>query len=115
MSALVSSYTPFFWLRVFAGFGTGAESVIVAPFLSEFVPKDYRGRFVGGLAGFFSFGFFGAAVLGYALVPASALGWRLAIVITSLPIVVLLWWRPTLPASPRWLRRSGPTAAGRRG
>src|SRR5690349_13126779 len=63
VSAFVSSATPFFWLRVLAGVGTGAESVIVAPFLSEFVPKTYRGRFIGALAGFFSFGFFGAAVL----------------------------------------------------
>src|SRR5215510_530371 len=110
-SAFVSSYTPFFWLRVFAGVGTGAESVIVAPFLSEFVPKDYRGRFVGGLAGFFSFGFFGAAVLGYVLVPAAAWGWRLAIVITSLPIVMLLWWRRALPESPRWLESRGRISA----
>ena len=106
-SAFVSSYTPFFWLRVFAGVGTGAESVIVAPFLSEFVPKDYRGRFVGALAGFFSFGFFAAAVLGYALVSAAAWGWRLTIVITSMPIVMLLWWRRTLPESPRWLESRG--------
>src|SRR5262245_32304250 len=107
VSAFVSSFMPFFWLRVFAGVGTGAESVIVAPFLSEFVPKNYRGRFIGGLAGFFSFGFFGAAVLGYALVPAAAWGWRLAIVITALPIVMLLWWRRALPESPRWLESRG--------
>jgi putative MFS transporter len=111
VSAFVSSYTLFFWLRVFAGFGTGAESVIVAPFLSEFVPKDYRGRFVGGLAGFFSFGFFAAALLGYALVPAVAWGWRLAIAITALPIVMLLWWRRALPESPRWLESRGQISA----
>jgi putative MFS transporter len=111
VSAFVSAYTPFFWLRVFAGVGTGAESVIVAPFLSEFVPKDYRGRFVGGLAGFFSFGFFFAAVLGYALVPAAPWGWRLAIVITSLPILMLLWWRRALPESPRWLESRGAISA----
>jgi len=111
VSAFMSSYTPFFWLRVFAGVGTGAESVIVAPFLSEFVPKNYRGRFIGGLAGFFSFGFFGAAVLGYALVPAAVWGWRLAIVITALPIVMLLWWRRALPESPRWLESRGRISA----
>ena len=111
VSAFMSSYTPFFWLRVFAGVGTGAESVIVAPFLSEFVPKNYRGRFIGGLAGFFSFGFFGAAVLGYALVPAAAWGWRVAIVITALPIVMLLWWRRALPESPRWLESRGRISA----
>jgi MFS transporter, putative metabolite:H+ symporter len=106
-SAFVSSETPFFCLRVLAGVGIGAESVIVAPFLSEFVAKTYRGRFVGSLAGFFSFGFLGAALLGYALVPIADWGWRLAIVITSLPIALLLWWRRALPESPRWLESRG--------
>ena len=102
-SAFVSSATPFFWLRVVAGVGIGAEAVIVAPFLAEFVAKQYRGRFVGAVAGFFSFGFLGAAVLGYLLVPMAAWGWRVAIVITALPILLLLWWRRALPESPRWL------------
>lgn len=106
-SAFVSSFAPFFSLRVIAGIGVGAESVIVAPFLSEFVARTYRGRFVGALAGFFSFGFLGAAVLGYTVVPTADWGWRLAIVITALPIVLLLWWRRALPESPRWLESRG--------
>ena len=106
-SAFVSSANPFFCLRVVAGIGVGAESVIVAPFLSEFVAKSYRGRFVGALAGFFSFGFLGAAVIGFAVVPAAEWGWRLAIIITALPIVMLLWWRRALPESPRWLESRG--------
>ena len=59
------------------GFGTGAESVIIAPYLSEFVARRYRGAFTGALAGFFSFGFVAAAVLGYLIVPAYAEGWRI--------------------------------------
>lgn len=106
-SAFVSSWSSFFCWRVIAGVGVGAESVIVAPFLSEFVARTYRGRFVGTLAGFFSFGFLGAAVLGYALVPAVEWGWRLSIVVTALPILLLLWWRRALPESPRWLESRG--------
>jgi putative MFS transporter len=108
-SAFADSATQFFWLRIVAGVGIGAESVIVAPFLSEFVASTYRGRFVGALAGFFSFGFLGAALLGYMLVPASEWGWRLAIAITALPVVMLLWWRRALPESPRWLESRGRT------
>lgn len=107
ISAFVTSWPVFFGLRVIAGFGIGAESVIIAPFLSEFVASRYRGKFVGSLAGFFSFGFLGAAVLGYLLVPAAWWGWRLAIVVTALPIFVLLWWRRALPESPRWLEGQG--------
>ena len=106
-SAFATSWPVFFGLRVIAGFGIGAESVIIAPFLSEFVASRYRGSFVGSLAGFFSFGFLGAAVLGYLLVPAADWGWQLAIVITALPIVLLLWWRKALPESPRWLESEG--------
>ncbi|WP_317928452.1 MFS transporter [Halioxenophilus sp. WMMB6] len=111
VASLISAFSPnwnvFFVLRIIAGFGIGAESAIVAPFLSEFVASRYRGRFIGSLAGFFSFGFLGAAVLGYLLVPRFESGWMLAIIVTSLPIFLLLWWRRELPESPRWLVSQG--------
>jgi putative MFS transporter len=106
-SAFVDSAGPFFWLRIVAGFGGGAESAIVAPFLSEFAARRFRGRFTGSLAGFFSFGFVGAAVLGYLVVPSFAQGWRIVIIITTLPVVMLIWWRRALPESPRWLATQG--------
>jgi putative MFS transporter len=96
-----------FGARIIAGVGTGAESAIVAPFLAEFIQSKYRGRYLGSLSGFFAFGFVLAAVLGYAVVPASKEGWRIVQVLTSLPIVMLLWWRRALPESPRWLIQQG--------
>ena len=96
-----------FWSRVIAGFGTGAESAIVAPFLSEFIQSKYRGRYVGSLSGFFSFGFVFAALLGYFIVPAGPSGWRIVQMITAAPILMLLWWRRALPESPRWLIERG--------
>jgi putative MFS transporter len=96
-----------FWSRTITGIGIGAESAIVAPFLSEFVQKRIRGRFIASLSGFFSFGFFFAAMLGYFVVRGSPQGWRIAQVITALPIVMLLWWRRCLPESPRWLLQRG--------
>lgn len=107
ISAFVNAPEPFFWLRVVAGFGGGAESAIVAPFLSEFAARRYRGRFTGSLAGFFSFGFVGAAILGYLVVPSFVEGWRIVVIITSLPVVMLIWWRRALPESPRWLVTQG--------
>jgi putative MFS transporter len=90
--------------------GIGAESAIVAPFLSEFVQSKIRGRFIGSLAGFFSFGFVFAALLGYFVVQASPNGWRIGQVITAIPILMLLWWRRYLPESPRWLMQRGRSA-----
>lgn len=107
VSALVDSWQPFFAARIVAGMGTGAESAIIAPYLAEFVARRFRGSFTGALAGFFSFGFVAAALLGYFIVPAHDQGWRVVLVITALPVVMLLWWRRALPESPRWLESRG--------
>ncbi|MGY4616292.1 putative MFS transporter [Bradyrhizobium sp. USDA 4472] len=107
VSAMVDSWTAFFVARIVAGMGTGAESAIIAPYLAEFVARRYRGSFTGALAGFFSFGFVAAALLGYFIVPAYDNGWRIVLVMTALPVVMLLWWRRALPESPRWLEARG--------
>ena len=109
-SAMVNDWITFLGWRVIAGIGAGAESVIIAPYLSEFVARRYRGIFTGALAGFFSFGFVLAALLGYFIVPAFPDGWRYVIFITAAPVVILLWWRRTLPESPRWLESQGRAA-----
>jgi putative MFS transporter len=114
VATLIAAFAPgwqlLFWWRVVASVGTGAESAIIAPFLAEFVQKKYRGRFVGSLSGFFSFGFVFAALLGYFVIPASRDGWRIVQVVSALPIVMLLWWRRSLPESPRWLIERGRSA-----
>ncbi len=107
VSALAANFDQFLIARIIAGIGTSAESVIIAPFLSEFAPSRLRGRFTGALTGFFSFGFIAAAMLGWALVPVGAEAWRWALGLTALPIVLLLWWRRGLPESPRWLEGKG--------
>ena len=111
VSAFASSWTVFFWTRVVAGLGTGAESAIVAPFLAEFIARRLRGGFTGALAGFFSFGFVGAALLGYFIVPTGPQAWRIVLALTALPVLMLLWWRRALPESPRWLEAQGRGAA----
>jgi len=106
-SAFAQDWPIFLACRVVAGAGTGAESAIIAPFLTEFVAGRYRGRFTGSLAGFFSFGFVAAALLGYFIIPLHPEAWRWVLVATALPIVMLLWWRRALPESPRWLASMG--------
>jgi MFS transporter, putative metabolite:H+ symporter len=107
IAAFSPSYELFLVARVLAGAGAGAESAIIAPFLSEFVPARRRGWFVGALAGFFSFGFVGAALIGRFVVTPLPEGWRIAQIVTALPIVMLLWWRRSLPESPRFLLAKG--------
>jgi len=107
INAFVNDWHTFAVLRAVAGIGMGAEGAIIAPFLAEFVSNRYRGAFTGALAGFFSFGFVAAALIGYFVIPASPQGWRYSLVIVSAPVVVLLWWRRSLHESPRWLETRG--------
>jgi putative MFS transporter len=107
VAAMAPNFEIFLIARIFAGLGAGAESVIIAPFLSEFIPPKRRGWFIGTLAGFFSFGFVGAALIGRFIVPMGEDGWRWAQVVTAIPILLLLWWRRSLPESPRFLISRG--------
>ncbi len=74
-NAFVTNWHTFALLRAVAGIGMGAEGAIIAPFLVEFVSNRYRGSFTGALAGFFSFGFVAAALIGYFVIPLSPEGW----------------------------------------
>ncbi|MEU6572708.1 MFS transporter [Streptomyces sp. NPDC046805] len=114
VASAAPTYEVFLAARILAGAGAGAESAIIAPFLSEFVPAARRGWFVGALAGFFSFGFVAAALIGRFVVPTLPQGWRIAQVITALPVLMLLWWRRSLPESPRYLLSRGDTAGAER-
>jgi putative MFS transporter len=106
-SALAGGWRVLLAWRVMAGFGAYAESAIVAPFLAEFAGPSFRGRYIGALAGFFSAGFVAAAVLGSLIVPSGTDGWRYVLLISAAPICMLLWWRRSLPESPRWLLSKG--------
>ncbi len=56
---MATSSTPtelFIW-RALSGIGIGAETVLIAPFISEFLPASARGRFVARTVGFLAFGY----------------------------------------------------------
>lgn len=108
-AAFAPNWPLLFCGRAVAGLGTGADAAIVATYLSEFIQSRYRGRYLGSLAGFFSFGFVLAALLGYLVVPAYESGWRIIQILTAVPPLALLWWRRSLPESPRWLIQQGRT------
>lgn len=107
VAAAAPSFEIFAAARIVAGLGIGAESVIIAPYLAEFIPPSKRGWFVATLTGFFAFGYIMAALIGRFIVPIGEDGWRWAQVITALPIFALLWWRRSLDESPRFLMARG--------
>ncbi|MGO4453556.1 MFS transporter [Arthrobacter sp. RAF14] len=100
----------FIW-RALAGVGIGAETVIIAPYISEFLPAKVRGKFVSRTVGFLAIGYILAGVLAPIIIsPNPEVGWRIAAVVTALPVLALLWWRRSLPESPRYLLAKGRVA-----
>lgn len=105
--AFSSGFVSFIVLRCIGGFGIGIESVIIAPYLTEFVPTRWRGRFAGGMASFMSFGFVAAAFLGYAFIPYGENGWRVFTALCGAPILLVPVWAKLLRESPVWLENQG--------
>ncbi len=103
-----SSVTELFIWRALAGVGIGAETALIAPYISEFLPARVRGKFVTRTVGFLAFGYILAGLLAPLVIsPNPGIGWRIAAVICALPVGLLLWWRRKLPESPRYLLAKG--------
>ena len=85
-SAFTNDWPTFLGCRIIAGIGTGAELRSSRRSSQNLWRAGSRGRFTGSLAGFFSFGFVGAALLGYFIVPVHPEAWRWVLVLTAVPI-----------------------------
>jgi putative MFS transporter len=109
IGAVAPTWEVLFASRVITGIGCGAESAILAVYVTELVAARYRGRYVASLVVFFAIGYVIAASLGTCLVPLDN-GWRWLQLVGGLPVFVLLLWRRTLPETPRWLLLKGRTA-----
>jgi len=117
LATLVAAFAPswqfLFWWRVIASFGTGGESAIIAPFLAEFVQRKYRGR-SSAASPVLLLRLRLRSAARYLVVPRSADGMADRPDRHALPILMLLWWRRSLPESPRWLIQRGDRPRRRR-
>ncbi|KUN29318.1 hypothetical protein AQJ23_00585 [Streptomyces antibioticus] len=97
----------FVW-RALSGVGIGAETTLIAPYISEFLPARHRGRFVARTVGFLALGYVLAGIAApLVIAPHPETGWRIAAVLAAAPVLLLLWWRKSLPESPRYLIARG--------
>jgi len=87
------------------GFGLGAENVVGYSTLTEFVPPQSRGKWLGFMTVFVVTGLPAAALLGTITIPR--LGWRAMFVLGGLGALVVWYLRKKLPESPRWLESVG--------
>lgn len=108
LSAMSTGLLMFLVLRLVVGLGLGGELPVASTLVSEYAPKDVRGRVVVALESFWAIGWILAAVIGKWLVPIEN-GWRWALLIGVLPALYAMYVRRGLPESVRYLERTGRT------
>jgi MFS transporter, putative metabolite:H+ symporter len=92
-------------LRFIIGIGLGAENVVGYSTLTEFVPPQARGKWLGGMAVFVVTGLPAAGLVGTLIIPH--FGWRAMFLLGGLGALIVWYLRKALPESPRWLESVG--------
>jgi len=108
--AFQTSSPAILFFRFAAGIGIGMELVVIDTYLSELVPKAFRGRAFAfnQLLSFSAIPM--VALLSFSLVPRSFWGidgWRWVTLVGSTGAFLVFVARRNLPESPRWLEQSG--------
>jgi MFS transporter, putative metabolite:H+ symporter len=107
--ALISSFAPSMHVlipcRFVMGIGMGAEYVMGYGLITEFVPPQHRGRYLGLLGLIGGSGVFVTAITSMLVIPRG--GWRAMFVIGGIGALYVWWLRRHMPESPRWLERVG--------
>ena len=112
LTALAPDLGTFLVLRFLCGLALGAELTLIDTYLSEFLPRLGRGRYI---ACAYTIGFCGvpvAAFLGGRFVADEHLiidGWRWLLIFGAFGALVVWILRSRLPESPRWLLAQGRT------
>ena len=104
-SAFMPSMRMLILLRFIMGLGLGAENVVGYSTMTEFVPPQARGRWLGGMSVFVVAGLPVSALVGTLIIPE--FGWRVMFILGGLGALVVWYLRKALPESPRWLESVG--------
>jgi MFS transporter, putative metabolite:H+ symporter len=100
-AAFAPSMAMLILLRFVMGAGLGAENVVGYATMTEFVPPQTRGKWLGLISVFVVAGLPVTALLGTLIIPR--FGWRIMFVLGGLGALVVWHLRKALPESPRWL------------
>ena len=92
-------------IQFIIGSGLGAENVVGYSTLTEFVPPQSRGKWLGLMSVFVVSGLPAAALVGTLIIPR--FGWRAMFLLGGLGALVVWYLRKALPESPRWLESVG--------
>lgn len=109
VASIAAVFAPnIYWLigfRFLMGLGLGAELVVAAGTLCEFIPPRYRGRWISMMGMIINSGLLAATFTGYFVIPN--LGWRTMFAIAGFGALVVWLLRKRMPESPRWLESVG--------
>lgn len=100
-AALAPNFEFLVGTRFIMGIGLGAELVLAAAILGEFVPPKSRGRWTAFLGILVNSGLLFASAIGAVVI--SNFGWRWMFVIGAVLAVIVWLARTRCPESPRWL------------
>ncbi len=101
------NYWSLFIFRVILGLAIGADYSISTTIISEFSPKQSRGKLLAVNVSAWWVGSAVAFVIGYALLPLGLDAWRWMFAIGIIPAMIVLVLRRSVPESPRWLANVG--------
>jgi len=104
-AAFAPSMTFLIVCRFVMGVGLGAELVVAAGTLGEFIPPSHRGRWGSIMGMIIGSGLLVATMIGYVVIPT--LGWRYMFAIAGVGALVIWVLRKKMPESPRWLESVG--------
>ena len=111
VASIASAFAPtmeaLILLRFIMGVGLGAENVVGFATMTEFVPPQARGKWLGGMSFIIVSGLPVTALVGTLIIPR--FGWRTMFVLGGLGALVVWYLRKALPESPRWLESVGRT------
>jgi putative MFS transporter len=109
LASIASAFAPsmhvLILLRFIMGLGLGAEIVVGFSTMTEFVPPQARGKWLGSLSFIVVSSLPITALLGTLIIPG--FGWRAMFVLGGLGALVVWYLRKALPESPRWLESVG--------
>ncbi|MCX4728879.1 MFS transporter [Streptomyces sp. NBC_01306] len=104
----VTNEIELFVLRLLIGIAVGADYPIATSLVTEFAPKAWRAKLLGGLNAMWFVGATVAAFVGYLLL-SSPDGWKWMLASSAIPAAVIVCARARIPESPRWLHSKGRT------
>lgn len=101
------STTSLLLLRLSIGFLLGTDYVVGKTLLTEYTPRNHRGRLLSSLAVAWAAGYASAYATGYALNDGGPAAWRWMLLASAVPCLLVMPLRAMLPESPMWLTRQG--------